>query len=274
VTTRGPLTTGADGFAALAADEAPAIPSVTSASRTGAVRVAIVPETVFRPFILLRCKKMTDDDAIVKRGPGRRPGLTREQVVTTALELVEEQGLDALSMRRLGARLGIEAMTLYTYVSSKDDLLDAVAGTVLSALELPPEEDDWQSRIRAVVASWAGMQRRHPRAFPLVYRANLPTDAVRRTTEHVLDALRVGGFDAAGTALAYQTLVCFLDGALLGWPPESYRAGEAWRRAAKRIDPARYPRQAEVAPFAAELRWDDVWESGLDLLLRGLAARL
>ena len=118
-------------------------------------------------------------------------------------------------------------MTLYTYVESKDDLLDALAGTVLSGLALPEESLDWEARIRAVVGSWAGMQRSYPNAFPLVYRGNLPTDAVRRTTEHLLDALRVAGFDEAGTALAYQTLVCFLDGALLGWPPESYRAGRA-----------------------------------------------
>ncbi len=217
---------------------------------------------------------MTDDGGVVKRGPGRRPRLTRAQVVATALELVESEGLSALSMRRLGARLGIEAMTLYTYVESKDDLLDALAGTVLSRLALPEENLDWEARIRAVVGSWAGMQRSYPNAFPLVYRGSLPTDAVRRTTEHLLDALRVAGFDEAGTALAYQTLVCFLDGALLGWPPESYRAAEIWRGAAGRIDRGLYPRQAEVAPFAAELRWDDVWESGLDLMLRGLAARL
>jgi AcrR family transcriptional regulator len=217
---------------------------------------------------------MTDERGVVKRGPGRRPRLTREQVVAAALELVEQDGLGALSMRRLGARLEIEAMTLYTYVESKDDLLDALAESVLSDLEVPDEDLAWEARIRAVVASWAGMQRSHPNAFPLVYRGNLPTDAVRKTTEHLLDALRVAGFDEAGTALAYQTLVCFLDGALLGWPPESYRAGEAWRRAAGHIDRDLYPRQAEVAPFAAELRWDDVWESGLDLLLRGLAERL
>lgn len=217
---------------------------------------------------------MTDEDGLVKRGRGRKPRLTREQVVAGALALVEEEGLAALSMRRLGARLGIEAMTLYTYVESKDDLLDALAGTVLAGLELPDESLDWETRVRAVVASWAGMQRSYPNAFPLVYRGNLPTDAVRRTTEHLLDALRSAGFDEPGTALAYQTLVCFLDGALLGWPPQSYRAGEAWRQAAERIDRDRYPRQAEVAPFAADLRWDDVWESGLDLMLRGLAARL
>ena len=216
---------------------------------------------------------MTDDDAVVKRRPGRKRRLARDAVVDAALELVETEGLERLSMRRLGRRLGIEAMALYTYVQSKDDLLDAVAVRVLSSLELPDPDADWESRIRATVSCWAGMQRTHPRAFPLVYRPNLPTDAVGRTTEHLLDALRAAGFDEAGTALAYQTLVCFLDGALLGWPPESYRADEAWGRAAGRIDRSRYPRMAEVAPYAAELGWDDVWESGLDLLLRGLAAR-
>jgi hypothetical protein len=118
------------------------------------------------------------------------------------------------------------------------------------------------------------MKRQHPQAFPLVYRPDLPTDKVGRTTEYILDALRVGGFDAAGAALAYQTLICFLDGALLGWPPESYHANELWGAVVGRIDTARFPRQHEVAPHAARLRWDDVWESGLDLLLTGLRARL
>jgi hypothetical protein len=62
--------------------------------------------------------------------------------------------------------------------------------------------------------------------------------------------------------------------ALFAWPPESYRADEAWRNAADTIDAARFPRQHQVARHAARLRWKDVWESGLDLLLNGLRARL
>jgi AcrR family transcriptional regulator len=217
---------------------------------------------------------MTTRSDGVKRRPGRTPRLSREEVVRAALELVEEAGIEALSMRALGRRLGVEGMSLYTYVAGKDELLDAVAAEVLRGLVLPPARGDWETRIRAAVSAWADMKRRHPRAFPLVYRPRLPTDKVGLTTEFILDALRIGGFDEAGTALAYQTLICFLDGALLGWPPESYRADEAWRAAVGRIDTARFPRQHEVAPHAARLRWEDVWESGLDLLLKGLHARL
>jgi AcrR family transcriptional regulator len=194
--------------------------------------------------------------------------------VRAALELIEERGIDALTMRALGRRLGVEGMSLYTYVTDKDELLDRVAAEVLERLELPPARGDWEVRIRRAVSSWAEMKRRYPRAFPLVYRSHLPTDKVGRTTEYLLDALRTGGFDESGTGLAYQTLVCFLDGALLGWPPESYGADEAWREAVGHIDTARFPRMHEVAPYAARLRWDDVWESGLDLLLKGLRARL
>jgi AcrR family transcriptional regulator len=217
---------------------------------------------------------MTTQSDGVKRRLGRTPRLSRDEVVRAALELIEEAGIEALSMRVLGRRLGVEGMSLYTYVAGKDELLDAVAVEVLSGLELPPAHGDWETRIRAAVSAWADMKRRHPRAFPLVYRPRLPTDRVGLTTELILDALRSGGFDEAGTALAYQTLVCFLDGALLGWPPESYRADEAWRDAVGRIDTERFPRQHEVAPHAARLRWDDVWDSGLDLLLKGLHARL
>lgn len=215
-----------------------------------------------------------DDGANRVKRRGRNPRLTRDDVVHAALGLIEERGIDALSMRVLGRRLGVEGMSLYTYVSGKDELLDAVAVEVLRHLELPPARGRWDARIRAAVSAWAEMKRRHPRAFPLVYRRELPTDKVGLTTEYILDALRSGGFDEAGAALAYQTLICFLDGALVGWPPESYHADEAWNAVVGRIDAARFPRTDEVAPHAARLQWDEVWESGLDLLLKGLHARL
>jgi TetR/AcrR family transcriptional regulator, tetracycline repressor protein len=217
---------------------------------------------------------MSSQPDLVKPRRGRRPRLTRAQVVDAALALIEARGLDELSMRRLGQTLGVEGMALYTYVSGKDALLDAVAARVLDELELPGATGDWEARIRGAVSAWAAMKHRHPRSFPLVYRRGVPTDKVARTTEYLLDALSTAGFDKAETALAYQTLVCFLDGALFAWPPESYRADEAWRNAADTIDAARFPRQHQVARHAARLRWKDVWESGLDLLLNGLRARL
>ena len=204
---------------------------------------------------------------------GRPPRLDRAQVVEKALELVDSEGIDALSMRRLGRELGVEGPALYTYVTNKDELLDAIGDRVLDVLELDlPGRGTWQERVRAAVQGWADMQARHPGGFPLIYRG--PKEKVSRTTEELLDALRTAGFDEAGAALAYQTVISFLDGALLEWPRETYASGKGWERISRTVDPETYPRMAEIAPHAAKLGWDEIFWTGFELLMQGLESRL
>ncbi len=202
--------------------------------------------------------------------------LSHDRIVDAALELIEEGGVDSLSMRRLGTRLGVEGMTLYTYFRNKSELLDAAAEHILEALDTDFDRSAaWQERLRRGTIAWAGLQERHPRAFPLVYRTGLRTDAVRLLTEEMLDALRIAGFDERGAALAYQSLITLVDAALLGrssWTDEDLHAG--WSRAAALSDPRTYPRFSEIAPHAATLKWQEILDSGLDLLLRGLEERL
>lgn len=178
-------------------------------------------------------------------------------------------------MRRLGKELGVEGMALYTHVESKDDLLNAVSQRILSELELPrPGPEAWQERIRAVVMAWAGLQERHPRAFPLVYR-NRPPDTWNVTpTEEILDALRSAGFDEVETANAYLTLIFLLDGALLSRPFPFTVVGEAARYAASTVDPDEFPRYVEIGPRAGEVSWEQVYGLGVDLLISGLEAKL
>lgn len=202
--------------------------------------------------------------------------LTRTRVVEAALRLVDREGVDALSMRRLGGALGVEGMALYTHVRDKSDLLDAVAERILKELETSFDRDaPWQVRIRRGALAWADLQTRHPRSFPLVYRPSHGSHAVTLLTEELMDALRTGGFDERDAALAYQTIVVLVDGALLGRGPATDRdLQRAWKRAAKAVDPDRYPRFAEVAPQAATLTWREIIDSGLDLLLAGLEIRV
>src|SRR5262249_18639049 len=115
---------------------------------------------------------------------------SEEAIVSAALDLIEQEGVNALTMRGLGRRLGVEGMALYTYFRSKDDLLDAAAERIVGELDVEFDPElPWQERIRRGTYSWAGLQERHPRAFPLVYRTGLRTDAVRLLTEELLDAL-------------------------------------------------------------------------------------
>jgi Tetracyclin repressor-like, C-terminal domain len=133
----------------------------------------------------------------------------------------------------------------------------------------------WQGRIRRAALAWAGLQARHPRAFPLVYRTGYSSDAVQQLTEEMLDALRAAGLEARAAALAYQTVVILIDSALLAVGGTTDRARQAaWRRAAKATDPGRFPHFAEVAPQAATLTWREIIDSSLDLLVAGLERRV
>jgi AcrR family transcriptional regulator len=192
------------------------------------------------------------------------PTLSRDRVVERALELADEEGVEAITMRRLGGELGVEAMALYTHIDSKDDLLSAIGERILTELEIEPRErPDWRGRIETVCRAWASLRELHPHPFALIYRART---GVVPVTEELMDALLTAGFAGADAWLAYQTLVFFLDPPLLHWPPAS--PGEVWR-----LD-SEGQHLRELAPYARHYSWDDVWENGLSLFLDGLEAQL
>jgi AcrR family transcriptional regulator len=200
----------------------------------------------------------------------KRRNLTRDRVVERALALADAEGIDAITMRRLGSLLGVEGMALYTHVRDKDDLLAAVGARLLDELELEPRaRDDWRGRIESVARAWSGVRARHPRSFPLVFWAGAN---VLPLTEEMMDALQTGGFDGEQAWLAYQTLIFFLDAPLLRWPAAT--PGEVWKEAVRRLDPAEARHFVSLAPHASAYEWDDVYEHGLQLLLDGLEAQL
>ncbi len=192
------------------------------------------------------------------------------------MRLVEREGPEALTMRRLGRELGVAGMALYSHVRDKADLLDAVAELVLRDLEVPlGRSAPWQERVRRGVLAWAELQERHPRAFPLVFRPGLRTDAVRNLTEELLDALSAAGFDERDAVLGYEAIVVLVDSALLNrssWSDASLQ--RAWREGAGRVDRSRFPTYARVAREGVALTWREILDTGVDLLLRGLEARL
>lgn len=189
--------------------------------------------------------------------------------------MVDASGAAALTMRALAQRLGVEAMTLYAYFASKDQLLDAVADRVAADLSLPPApHGDWQERIRNAVWAWAAMEEAHPGGFPLLYRAREATEGERALSEEIMDALMAAGFGPAKGTLAYQTLISFLDGALLNWPRSRWHSPQGWAWVAEHVDEEAHPLMAQTARYGQRLTWEEVFGSGLDLFLRGLRDRL
>jgi AcrR family transcriptional regulator len=135
----------------------------------------------------------------------RRKPLSRERILAAALELVDEQGIEALSMRKLGQRLGYEAMSLYNHVANKDDLLDGILDLVLAEMEQPDPAAGMAS-IRSSSLSAHEALTRHPWAASLLMSPLRIRPARLQFMNALLGALREAGFSAETTYTAYHVL--------------------------------------------------------------------
>src|SRR2546428_6092219 len=127
----------------------------------------------------------------------RRKPLTTERIVEAAIELIDREGLGALSMRRLGAALGVEAMSLYRHFPSKAALLEFVVGRLLAELLLPvPGSAPWQDSFRALAHDYRQLLLRHPNAIPLLATLQLSNPGALGAAGAVMALLRDAGFDA------------------------------------------------------------------------------
>lgn len=125
-------------------------------------------------------------------GPAREP-LSRRRVLRAALDYVDQHGLDALSMHKLGAEVGVKAMSLYKHVADKDDLLDGIVGLLWDELPAEPPAGDWREAIRQLAAALRDLVHRHPHAAPLLMSRQEIRDHPLRIAHGVLRLMRDGG---------------------------------------------------------------------------------
>lgn len=163
--------------------------------------------------------------------------LTPDAVCTAALALIDAEGLEAFSTRKLGALLGVEAMALYHHFPSKHDLLDRVAARLLKSVPLPTDETlGWRAWMGQAARSFRSVGLAHPNAFPLLSRSVPMSDVALRV-------LRRAGFSDRDAARMARIMASFLNGVVL----------------------------AEIADPAA---MDGVFERGLVMVLDGIARSL
>jgi len=204
--------------------------------------------------------------------PDRIP-LDRGRILAAALRLMDANGLDALSMRKLAGELHVEAMSLYYHVPGKAVLLEGLAETVLAEVRLPRGDgDDRAGATRGVARALRANALAHPNAIPLLGALGFGSAAARRHTEAVLDVLGAAGLtpqDAFTTFLLVRSYV-------LGFVLWEIRHAEA--RAAGMIPPTEagtltspdLPRLASIATFITTFDNDAEFERGLDVLVAGL----
>ena len=214
-------------------------------------------------------------------GDGR---VTRDLVLATALELIDRDGVEALSMRRLAAALGRDPMILYRHAPGKAALLDGVVETVLAQLHVDPAAPDWAGQLRAVARSYRALAVAHPNVVPLLVTRPLATPlALRprgtlRPLEDILALLTQAGFSGPDALHVYRALFGFLNGHLLNELQELVEnpdeTEDLLRLGLHRLPLSEFPLLRGLAHALAAYDGATELESGLDILLTGLAATL
>lgn len=138
--------------------------------------------------------------------------LDREMVLTTALQLADDEGVAALTMRAVAQRLGVTPMALYRHVGDKQALLDGVVEQLLMELPLPEPTLPWNERLRAMTAAVRATARRHPAVFPLLLQRPAITPGALRVREAVYSALRESGIADADVPRTERMLTSFVFG--------------------------------------------------------------
>jgi AcrR family transcriptional regulator len=144
-----------------------------------------------------------------------RPRLNRARVLTAALGLADEQGIESLTMRRLGQALGVEAMSLYNHVANKEDLLDGMIDMVFAEIELPVIGAEWKSAMGDRARSLRAALLRHRWAIGLMDSRTSPGPATLRHHDAVIGCSRRAGFSIEMAAHAFSLIDSYVYGFVL-----------------------------------------------------------
>ncbi|TLM83335.1 TetR family transcriptional regulator [Pseudarthrobacter sp. NamE2] len=214
----------------------------------------------------------------------QKPPLSRDAVLSKALELVDAEGIDALTMRRLGQRLGCDPMSLYRYAESRAALLDGVAELVLDELSIQPGDPDWKVQLRLLAHDFRKLALQHPHVVPLLVTRPLSTPlgmrplGTLRPLEQILSLLIAAGFEPSDALHVYRAYYGFLYGHILNELQEFIvdpEESEALLRLGLHRLPAKdFPRLRALAPALADYDGSEELDQGLTIRLTGLEAQL
>ncbi|HSK33810.1 MAG TPA: TetR/AcrR family transcriptional regulator C-terminal domain-containing protein [Propionicimonas sp.] len=208
-----------------------------------------------------------------------RPGLSRDRVIEAAAAVADRSGLVGVTMRSVGAELGVEAMSLYHHVRGKDDLVDGLADWVFALIAVPRPGGEWRSEMVLRAESARAALSAHPWGLGMIESRRAAGDALLRHHDAVLGCLREGGFPVALAAHAFSAIDSYTYGFVLTEVNLPFEPGESADEFVTGLSlPAqRYPYLAEMIAEQVEGRdyaYADEFTYGLDLILDALAARL
>jgi AcrR family transcriptional regulator len=210
--------------------------------------------------------------------------ITRASVLAAALEIIDREGADSLTMRRLARALNRDPMILYRHAPNKAALLDGVTETVLAQLEVDSADPDWTAQLRAVARNYRALALAHPQLVPLIVTRPLATPlglrprGTLRPLEEVLTLLTRAGFSGPDALHIYRALFGFLHGHVLNELQELVEhpdeTDDLLRLGLHRLPIGEFPLLRSLASALASYDGAAELERGLDILLTGLTSTL
>lgn len=214
------------------------------------------------------------------RSAARRPPLDAHRVIEAAIEVADDAGVAAVSMRRIAERLGVEAMSLYHHVAGKEAVLDAMVDAVVGAISPPAPGLPWRAALHHAATAAREVLARHTWALALL-EARAAGPAGLRRRDVMLGALLDGGFEAVDAVHAVSVVDSYVYGFVLQEQQLDYRTAGDVAHAADRLlalpDAASYPHLrtvAEAHAAGAGTGPDEAFDVGLTLVLDGIERRL
>jgi AcrR family transcriptional regulator len=204
-----------------------------------------------------------------RRRRGRPAKLSRQTILAAAVELIDRDGSDGLTMRSLAGDLGVEAMSLYRHIDSREALLDGVAERLMSEIEPRGASSDWTEGVRGFASSIRGLAHKHPQAFALLALRALESTSALQPVEDLLASLRSGGFTPARAVAAYRIVAAYTLGYALneitGFALDQSALAEA-------APSGRFPTIRALNRHLASEPGQGSFRTGLDAIINGLRA--
>lgn len=213
---------------------------------------------------------------MARESPTRRQPLTKERILRAAIDLADRQGLGALTMRRLGSELGVEAMSLYKHVANKDEILDGMVEAVFGEIKIPEDGADWREAMRQRATSAREILSRHSWAIVLFESRIFTGPSALRYIDSILGNLMSAGFSTENAGHTFWVLDCYVYGQVIQETSLPYASTEEMADTpAASLDQAtmeEYPNLGAMYQHTPESGYsvDKEFEFGLELILDGL----
>ena len=209
------------------------------------------------------------------RRRGRPRSLTRGEVARAALELVDDEGLAALSMQRLASSLGVGTMTLYGYFRSKEELLDAIVDEAVLDARIPRLKGSWRERLRQLVVGAYGMLSTHPAVVEVRLTQPVLRPEALRFGDAAMGILLEADFSPGDASKAFRLIFTYLFGyAALSPARDIVQSQEAAKGVLARLPDDAFANLRRAGPeFAEAMAGHETFEFGLDLVIDGLDLR-